>query len=103
MKLKEDLRQHEDVEMENNHPMCPINLHENLSTSSTTTTNATATAATRSTCAVTGVDDGRVKVSNWRSQYPSRKTRRRWCRELHRRFVDALNQLGGPHGQMLIN
>ena len=32
----------------------------------------------------------------------SRKQRRCWSPELHRRFVDALQQLGGPRGSELI-
>lgn len=33
-------------------------------------------------------------------QQALRKQRRCWTRELHRRFVDALQQLGGPGGKM---
>jgi hypothetical protein len=29
---------------------------------------------------------------------PSRKPRRCWAAELHRKFLQALHQLGGPHG-----
>lgn len=30
-----------------------------------------------------------------------RKQRRCWSQELHRRFLNALKQLGGPHGALL--
>lgn len=30
-----------------------------------------------------------------------RKNRRCWSQELHRRFLNALKQLGGPHGAFL--
>lgn len=30
-----------------------------------------------------------------------RKHRRCWSQELHRRFLNALKQLGGPHGEFL--
>lgn len=78
-----------------------INPNDNLSTTSTTTTTTTA-AAIPLTCVVMA-DDGGERMSYWRSQYPSRKTRRRWCRELHRRFVDALNELGGPRGTQIFD
>lgn len=35
-------------------------------------------------------------------QQPARKQRRCWSPELHRRFVSALQQLGGSQGQTLI-
>jgi hypothetical protein len=36
------------------------------------------------------------------SQQNSRKQRRSWSSELHRRFVDALQQLGGAHGKLFV-
>lgn len=35
-------------------------------------------------------------------QQSSRKQRRCWSSELHRRFVDALQQLGGAHGKLFV-
>lgn len=35
------------------------------------------------------------------SALPDRKRRRCWSPDLHRRFVNALQQLGGPHGKIL--
>jgi hypothetical protein len=35
-------------------------------------------------------------------QQNSRKQRRSWSSELHRRFVDALQQLGGAHGKLFV-
>lgn len=50
----------------------------------------------------------RVEIQNQQPQPPqpllqsSRKQRRSWSSELHRRFVDALQQLGGAHGRLFV-
>ncbi|KAK1356306.1 hypothetical protein POM88_049562 [Heracleum sosnowskyi] len=36
------------------------------------------------------------------SAVTERKQRRCWSPDLHRRFVNALQQLGGPHGKILV-
>lgn len=36
------------------------------------------------------------------STLPERKRRRCWSPDLHRRFVNALQQLGGPHGKKFL-
>lgn len=41
--------------------------------------------------------------SGTQSQQPQRKARRCWSPELHRRFVNALQQLGGAQGNFITN
>jgi hypothetical protein len=44
---------------------------------------------------------GKDKEAQLSSQAPIRKARRCWAPELHRRFLQALQQLGGSHGLLL--
>lgn len=44
---------------------------------------------------------GKDKEAQSSSQAPGRKPRRCWAPELHRRFLQALQQLGGSHGLLL--
>jgi hypothetical protein len=48
-----------------------------------------------------GGKDKEAQLSS-QSQAPSRKARRCWAPELHRRFLQALQQLGGSHGLLLV-
>lgn len=53
-------------------------------------------AAAASSTEETGGSSGRCKVED--KEDPQRKARRCWSSELHRRFLQALEQLGGAHG-----
>lgn len=49
------------------------------------------------------IDKGNIRgTSSSDSAVPERKRRRCWSPDLHRRFVNALQQLGGPHGKILV-
>lgn len=62
---------------------------------------ATTTSSTTETCGVVG-KGGEEHIHQQQSQTQSqtrRKQRRCWSPELHRRFLHALQQLGGSHGK----
>jgi hypothetical protein len=46
----------------------------------------------------TSIKGGKDKEAQSSSQAPGRKSRRCWAPELHRRFLQSLQQLGGSHG-----
>lgn len=57
----------------------------------------TDTAENNKASSTKGGKDKEAQLSS-QSQAPSRKARRCWAPELHRRFLQALQQLGGSHG-----
>ena len=60
---------------------------------------ATTTSSTTETCAVG--KEGEEQVLQQQSQSQTRRKQRRcWSPELHRRFLHALQQLGGSHGKI---
>ncbi|KAK6133862.1 hypothetical protein DH2020_032412 [Rehmannia glutinosa] len=61
--------------------------------------NSSATPASTSSTAGTGGGGGNKKEEK---EGQSRKARRCWSPELHRRFLQALNQLGGSHKDLAI-
>jgi hypothetical protein len=60
----------------------------------------TDTAENNKASSTKGGKDKEAQLSS-QAQAPSRKARRCWAPELHRRFLQALQQLGGSHGLLL--
>lgn len=66
---------------------------------STDPTSVPAAAASSTVDTVTnGCSSGNRKEEKEKEGQSQRKTRRCWSPELHRRFLHALQQLGGSHG-----
>lgn len=70
----------------------------NGSSSGCTAPVASAPATSSNACTVTGGSDKKEEQKEGQTQ---RKQRRNWSPELHKRFLNALQQLGGSHGILL--
>ena len=64
--------------------------------------SATSTSTTESGSRGGGADNGNTNKKEEKEGQPQRKQRRCWSPELHRRFLQALQQLGGSHGELFV-
>ena len=66
--------------------------------------SATSISTTKSGSRGEGANNGNTNSKNEEKEggQPQRKQRRCWSPELHRRFLHALQQLGGPHGELFV-
>ena len=65
--------------------------------------SATSTSTTESGSRGEGANNGNTNSKKEEKEgQPQRKQRRSWSPELHRRFLHALQQFGGPHGELFV-